>query len=106
MDKNSTEFVTKVLARDARTAKYPVDYGKFEKLNDKGQQIVQMLLASGAIRAKLNKSDADAKWKTFRDGDPSLFKSIFTGTPAASLPGHWLDLKAPPGEPTKIDTVK
>jgi len=106
MDKQSSEFVTKVLARDAKAAKYPVDYGKFEKLADKGQQLQKMLMASAYTRSKLKKDDPDAKWKTFRDSDPSVFKSIHTGTPACALPGRWLDISAEPGEPTKISTVK
>lgn len=106
MDKQSAEFVTKVLARDAKLAKYPVEFGKFEKLSDKGQKLCNMLIASGYTRSKLKKDDPDVKKMTFRDSDPSVFKSIYTGTAACALPGKWLDISAGAGEPTKISTVK
>mmetsp|Transcript_44679 Transcript_44679/g.54084 ORF Transcript_44679/g.54084 Transcript_44679/m.54084 type:complete len:569 (-) Transcript_44679:199-1905(-) len=92
MDKQASEFVGKVLARDAKTAKYPADFGKFDKLNDKGQQLVKLMNESGYARSKLKKDDPDAKWKTFREYNPGQFKSIYTGTEACELPGRWMDL--------------
>lgn len=106
MDKQAAEFVVKVMARDAKIAKYPVDYGKYEKLSSTGQKIVELLEAGSYSRTSLSKDSKDYKWKTFRDVDPSRFKSAFTGTAACPLPGRWLDLKAPKGESTTLETVK
>jgi len=106
MDRITNEFVVRVMARDMKAAKYPVDFGKYEKLSPLGNQVTDLLSATAKSRTGLKKGVPESKWMTFRDVDPSQFKSLYTGTPACALPGHWLDLKVDKGEPTKISTIK
>lgn len=106
MDRVTNEFVVKVMARDMKAAKYPVDFGDFKKLSPLGNKVVDLLEVTAKSRTGLKKDVPESKWMTFRDVDPSQFKSLFTGTPACALPGHWLDLQVDKGEPTKLSTIK
>lgn len=51
-----------------------------------------MSVASGHSRYEMDQDSPDASWRTFRDHDPSNFRSIFTGTKAVPLKGRWLEL--------------
>jgi len=91
MEKQIEEFKVKLLARDMKTAKYPFDLGKFDKLNDKGKQFVDILLASHRTRTMMDKG------QTFRDVLHPDFKSLYTNTPSCALPANWINLKADGG---------
>ena len=91
--KMSAEFFVKKIARDMKDCKYPVNLGDMKKLSPLGEQLLNIYLAAGRCRSLLEK-DGDAKWKTFRDNNPSEFKSLFTETASCPFEGHWLDLNA------------
>lgn len=91
--KKQSEYYVKVLARNMKQANYPVDYGTFDELNDKGKQHLDHYLSSCYTRVALDKKSPDRVWKTYRDAaDSYSFKSLFTGQEACPLPGRWLDI--------------
>ena len=51
-----------------------------------------MFYENSQNRYRLKSGDPDSSWRTFRDCDPSSFKSIFTGTGSVPLKGKWMDL--------------
>jgi len=93
IDAKQAEFYVSVLARNMRLAKYPVDFGTFNELNEDGIKYSQLHLPNYHARTALNRRSPDAGWRTYRDYDPKQFKSIFTGQEACPLPAHWLDLE-------------
>ena len=63
------------------------------KVRDRrGERIVKMEYETWQCRYRLKSGDSDSSWRTFRDCDPSPFKSIFTGTGSVPLKGKWMDL--------------
>ncbi len=90
--KEYTRYQIQTLARDTQTAGYPAGFGSYEKLSERGEMMVDMTYEDSACRYRLNSDDPDSSWRTFRDCDPSPFKSIFTGTRAVPLKGKWVDL--------------
>ena len=90
--KDYADYDVKMLASEQCDCGYPVQYGNGQKLNEIGQQLSRMNVYDGQTRHKLNAEDRDSKWRTFRDADPTKFKSLHTGTVASSLKGRWLDL--------------
>lgn len=61
-------------------------------LNETGQAFLDMAMASTIARYELKCHTAkEREWRTYRD-DPTIFRSIFTGTQALPLPGKWLEL--------------
>ena len=93
IDTKQAEFYAKVLARNMRLAKYPVDFGTFDELNEDGTKRSQLYLPNHHARIALDRKSPDAEWKTYRDYDPKQFRSIVTGQEACPLPAHWLDLE-------------
>uniref|UniRef100_A0A7S2SGE8 Uncharacterized protein n=1 Tax=Eucampia antarctica TaxID=49252 RepID=A0A7S2SGE8_9STRA len=81
-----------ILARRMIIGNYPLKFGTKDKLNVVGEKSVKMCTDEGAARYRLNPDDPDSSWKTFRDQDPTSFQSLITGTIAAPLKGHWMDL--------------
>jgi len=92
MNKQYARYYTGVLAQDMRTAKYPLDLGTQNALNEKGEQHVQIEMLNLFARHLLNSHSRDAQWRTFRDVDAAPFKSIHTGQSAAPLPTPWIQL--------------
>mmetsp|Transcript_11156 Transcript_11156/g.15014 ORF Transcript_11156/g.15014 Transcript_11156/m.15014 type:complete len:110 (+) Transcript_11156:88-417(+) len=90
--------------RDMQDAKYPVDLGNWKKLSPLGEKLVDINIAAGECRSSIEEENSE--WKTFRDMEQKEFASLYTGTKSCALPGHWIQLKAEDGEPTKISTVK
>jgi hypothetical protein len=86
---DSLEFDMRILARDSFDAKYPLQLGSYENLNEKGKALAQFNLFSFYHRFDL---EEDSPWKTFRDSDPSPYYSVMTGTKAVSLKCRWLDI--------------
>lgn len=83
----------RVLARDARDAGYPLDFGTYEALNETGNTLVDIELLSEYARLEMDNESPDAEWRTFRDCDASGFRSIMTGTKAVPLRTRWLELE-------------
>jgi len=92
LDLQCAVFMVERLARDALSAKYPVDFGKPGKLSAIGNRMVDNMLAAGRARTSLQKSSPDAAWKTFRDATEGTYVSAYTGAPNAPLPAPWLKL--------------
>jgi thioredoxin reductase len=85
----------RILARDMTDAKYPLNIGTYEQLNDTGEALVKFNIESSYNRYKLDEESSDAKWRTFRDADVADFYcSVFTGTRGVQLKCHWLDLQS------------
>merc|ERR1719491_536499 len=86
------DFQYRIMARDMCDANYPFTIGSYKKLNEKGKSLVTFSLACHAARHELDEESSDAKWRTFRDCNPSKCYSIMTGTKAVPLKCRWLDL--------------
>ena len=99
-DSRSKQFYTdhyrlqyQILARDMMDSNYPLDIGSYEELNKKGNDLMEFNVQCSYARYSLDEESPDAEWKTFRDCTPSdCYQSIFTGTKAAPLKRHWIDL--------------
>ena len=86
-------FPVRRIACKMALANYPLDLGSFDKLNQAGESLVGMDVQDGLNRWDLKYvSNDDKSWKTFRDMDPSPYKSIITGMGSASFEGRWLDI--------------
>lgn len=81
-----------LLARDMVEAKYPLQIGTLEKLNEKGKAIVAFSVSTVYDRYGLDRGTPDVSLRTFRDANASNYYSIITGTIAAPLKSPWLDL--------------
>ena len=81
-----------ILARNMIAGKYPVRFGTKDKLNELGERNVDMTLSCCLARYCLEPEKSDISWRTFRDCDPELFSSLYTGTTARALRGRWMDL--------------
>lgn len=92
METQYARYFAGILARDMRMAKYPADFGTYNDLTEEGEKHVQLALQNLYARHLLDPESPDAEWKTFRDADPTPFKSIYTGQGSCALPGRWLDL--------------
>jgi len=107
LERMDKDFKAKRLAGDMKLAKYPVSFGKSDKLNAMGEKYVDLCVAIERSRSFLNKESKEAKWKTFRDGDPESFVSLYTDTKACALPARWLDLEVvDENSPSKLDNFK
>ena len=87
------ELQYRLLARDMVDAKYPLQIGTYNKLNEKGKALVEFNEVCGYARYDLDWKSPEASWRTFRDCNPTTCYSILTGTRAVPLKSHWLDLK-------------
>lgn len=90
-DMSSLPF--RLLARDMNDGKYPIQIGDKNGLNKVGLAMVQIEYLSVMSRAALEYNDEDTKrWKTFRDQDPSIYRSYVTGNGSTALKGKWLEI--------------
>jgi hypothetical protein len=88
---NSYEI--RILARDMKDANYPIQLGDIRNLNKTGLKLLQMLCDDCIGRYTLSKCDRETrKWKTFRDIDPSPFRSLLTDEASTKLKGRWLEI--------------
>jgi len=96
LERQVKEFKVKMLGKNMKLCNYPVELctgSKSDKLNDKGEKLVKLLLAAGKSRSAVKKDDKDSKWWTYRDvPDPTMFCSIYDDTPSAPLSSHWMDM--------------
>ena len=91
-EEEHTRYAIQTLARGMQAAEYPAGFGSYEKLSERGERVVEMFYENSQNRYRLKSGDPDSSWRTFRDCDPSSFKSIFTGTGSVPLKGKWMDL--------------
>jgi len=101
LDRMRVEFMVGRLARDAADCQYPVHFGKFHELSEKGKKFVAIAYADIGARTSLTTHATD----TYRDNNQPEFESIHTSEIAVPLPAPWINLRAPEGSPTKLDTV-
>lgn len=101
LDRSRIEFMVGRLARDAADCRYPVDFGKFDRLSEKGKKLVAIAYADIGARTTLTPHATD----TYRDNNQKEFASIHTDEAAVPLPSPWINLRAPEGSPTKLDTI-
>lgn len=88
------DIYARFLARAAREAKYPVDFGSLESLNETSKTILKYDELSYEHRSKLTENDA-REGRTFRDyRDGDKFQSLYTGAKSVSLRQLWLDTDA------------
>jgi hypothetical protein len=93
LDQDAFSYQLKVLARDMNEANYPIRFGDLNELNAMGTELLRMMSADDQVRVLLEECDDDTKkWKTFRDSDPSLFRSYITGMGSVPLKGKWLEI--------------
>lgn len=95
MEKKHCDLQYRVVARDMVDAKYPLNIGTYEKLNEKGNALVEfeVITSFDGPQVDLVEGSKDSSWKTFRDCDCKKIYSIMTGTAAMPLKRHWLDLE-------------
>jgi len=86
MEQQVNEFKAKILARDAKAAKYPLDLRKADKF----KQFLDLMVAANRVRSMMNKDSNE----TYRDVHHPAFKSLYTNTPSCALPDHWIKLKS------------
>mmetsp|Transcript_11840 Transcript_11840/g.33841 ORF Transcript_11840/g.33841 Transcript_11840/m.33841 type:complete len:685 (+) Transcript_11840:110-2164(+) len=91
-NKEYIRYQIQILARDMQSAGYRAGFGSYEKLSERGELMVDMTCEDSQGRYRLKSGEPDSSWRTFRDCDPSPFKSIFTGTVSVPLKGKWMDL--------------
>jgi len=96
----------RLLARDMRDGKYPLQIGDVDNLNELGLALLNIHYFSSLTCAKLEYEDEDTKhWKTFRDADPSECPSFTTGHSSIALKGKWMKIddegNLPPSGKTK-----
>ncbi len=100
----SADYEMRILARDAADTKYPLNLGTMEKLNETGIELLHMTISDFYNHVNLRGSSMEEReWKTFRDADPSPFKSLFTGTQAVPLEDKWLQIKDEENEEVNVD---
>ena len=92
INKEHARYLVKILARDMCDAKYLTDFGTYQSLNENGEIFADMELENEYARSMLDPGAPDAEWKTYRDVDANLFRSIHTGQSASPLPCKWIDL--------------
>lgn len=95
MEKKHCDLQYRLVARDMVDAKYPLNIGTYEKLNEKGNALVEfeVITSFDGPQVDLVEGSKDSSWKTFRDCDCKKIYSIMTGTAAMPLKRHWLDLE-------------
>jgi len=91
---NETMFVElRVLAQNMKDANYPISFGDMDGLNTLGAELLRMAVIDTKERLLMRGCDDDTKkWKTFRDSDPSPFRSLMTGMSSIPLKGKWLEI--------------
>jgi hypothetical protein len=94
LETSAAEYYVRLVAHLKNIAGFPDDLGDFEKLNERGQALVEMDVQSGYDRYNLDpKNPEQNQWRTFRDvQDAEKNFSIHTGTRAVDLKARWLDL--------------
>jgi hypothetical protein len=82
-----------MLARLMKDTKYPLQLGDIDHLNKVGMELMRMMGTDVANHYLLASCDEETKrWKTFRDGDPSPFRSLITGMGSVPLKGKWMEI--------------
>lgn len=104
LERQDKDFKARRLARDMKTGKYPIDFGKYDKLSPLGEKYVDTCVEIERARSFLSKDSADSDWKTFRDAVG--FASLYTSTPSCPLPNHWLKLEKDADAPAKFDSYQ
>lgn len=96
------EFAIKIMARDMKEANYPIQFGDFHQLNKTGKEMLRMMVHEEFSRYNLvNCDDETKRWVTFRDADPTPYRSFISGMESTSLKGKWLEIDDK-GEPHHI----
>jgi len=91
--RDTFSYQLKVLASNMNEANYPIRFGDINELNTMGTELLRMMSADDQVRVLLEECDDNTKkWKTFRDSDPSLFRSYITGVGSVPLKGKWLEI--------------
>lgn len=90
----SEDIFLRFLARSAREAEYPVDFGTLEEVSETSKTILKYDDLSYMHRTDLTENDGEER-RTFRDyTDGDKFQSLFTGAKSVSLKKLWLDMDA------------
>jgi len=96
LERQVKEFKVKTLGKNMKMCDYPVELctgSKGDKLTDKGDKLVNLMLAAGKARSAVKKGEEGSQWWTYRDVlDPTKFCSIFDDTPSVPLSSHWMDI--------------
>jgi len=72
---------------------YPMSLGDINGLNKMGTKLLEMMWNDSNGRYNLKHCDEGAKkWKTIRDYNSSLFRSLMTGMGSVPLKGKWLEI--------------
>jgi Pyridine nucleotide-disulphide oxidoreductase len=84
--KENARHAMKLISRDQVAGGHGAEWGSYDMLSARGELIVDQFALEWA--------DAwgDAEWRTFRDIDPTPFRSIYTGRKFALLKDHWMNL--------------
>ena len=90
---DSMSVELRVLAQTMKDANYPVSFGDMDGLNTLGAELLRMAVTNEKEKLLMRGWDDNTKkWKTFRDSDPSPFRSLMTGMSSIPLEGKWLEI--------------
>ena len=82
------------MSRSMIDANYPIRIDDADNLNALGNQLLDMMITSRSYKYYLGNHDSETKhWQTFRDIDPSPFKSIVSGMSSIPLKRRWMDIE-------------
>jgi hypothetical protein len=87
--KEYVRFAYQIIARDQLDGGHGAEWGSFDKLSARGELVLDQLLYEFY---DFWDTWGDPEWWTFRDVDPAIYRSVYTGSKFASLKGHWMDL--------------
>jgi len=85
----------KTIARMMEDEAYPVSFGSWDKLNEMGEKLVDVMYIDQLSRTQELQEvqgSEEAQWRTFRD-TRLLISSIYTGIRAAPLEKRWIDIE-------------
>mmetsp|Transcript_29366 Transcript_29366/g.44815 ORF Transcript_29366/g.44815 Transcript_29366/m.44815 type:complete len:628 (-) Transcript_29366:258-2141(-) len=94
MNEEYLGYYVRLIARNLKESKYPINFGTYGDLNDLGKKLVKLGLENIKLRHLLDPSNEETEWKTFRDANPKGLSSIYTGETPSPLPKPWLLLKS------------
>lgn len=101
--KEFAEYELKLIARDQVLGGHGGGWGSYDKLSDRGELLAQQFVESEFCRDFDLVEENEKEWRTFRDIDPTLYKSVYTGRHYSNLKAHWMDLDDD-GEPLVVAT--
>ena len=105
LENEENSYELRVLAGYMKDANYPMSLGDIHGLNKMGAKLLKMMWYESKGRYVLKHCDGETKkWKTFRDSEPSPYRSLVTGMGSVPLKGKWLEIDDEGNPASNIET--